>query len=238
MTSIYSNEFSSQMDGVRPSSAVVFFEDDNEKKTVFATVHKVKNDNTLSVGRIASASALQKHFMQLSVIGSPVSLIPSFGLAQTAKGILWWRARHVSRMWFNTGKKVVSLNVEWPNLLYMALHNGGMRVFGLGNASRPDETSTIYHAPLMNIDSKGLVCLGSATVPKIASFENVGNFEEAITGSRFTHVNHKFTLRNGATNKGLLKYWKAKSSEVHPCRVKTSELKPCGKLSEVLRTLA
>ena len=51
------------------------------------------------------------------------------------------------------------------------------------------------HAPLMNVDAGGAVCLGTAEAPPDCALERRRAWEAAVCATAFSHVNHPDTLR-------------------------------------------
>lgn len=225
--------------GIRPSFAIVMYNDDRSGQTVCATRHQVRDNNTLSLGRIISATQVAKVFAGLNTGQSTVSnqILPESVLVDSPDRLVWFKRRFVGDMWFRVGQKPECLVVEWPPLLFMAdKERNSLRVFALGTNSRPAPESRIYNAPLMNINSHGDLCQGSAHLPIDISVATIGECEASLIESQFTHVNHEHTLRGETSNGQHVDFWRNKSrkKETKAQRVHTRELCPAGRFANLL----
>lgn len=104
---------------------------------------------------------------------------------------IWYSKASNRTMWFATQRSgTATLRPWWPNLLFIVdKKKGGMSVFAIATGARPTAKTRLYQAPLMNMSSKGLVCLGSATLPKDKSSANIVEMENCIYDSNFSHLN-------------------------------------------------
>jgi len=216
--------------GIRPRFAVVFHEDDDTNKIVCATRHQINTNNTLSLGRVVSASHISKAFSELNTGQSKqiVSWLPESVLCDSSEYLVWYKRRFVGEMWFRVGSKPESFTVEWPPLVFVAnKSHRSLRVFTLPSNNRPTGRTRLYHAPLMNINSHGILCQGTAALPSQICIETIHHCESTLFDSQFTHVNHEFTLRKETSNKQHLDYWKGKAKNItQPAkRVSVKELK-------------
>lgn len=229
MVSIANVKYTAKETGVRPSFAVVFYESCSDKTIVSATRHQVNKNNTLSIGRVISASQICNTFSDLNVgkDRSSFECFPESVLYESADLLVWYKKRFVGDMWFRLGKNPERLVVEWPPLLFIARKASPcLRVFALGSNKRPTKDTKLYHAPLMNIDAQGRLCQGTATLPRQITIGTISRSEETLLESQFTHVNHEHTLKIESTNSKHFAFWKAKSKKrKSPAqRVKVSEL--------------
>ena len=215
---------------IRPTEAVVLYGDD------LATLHQVKRDNSLGLGRVVSAKALASRINKVvGKVGSTVEMLPECVFVNSDKFIVWHKPRFVGAMWFRVGSGVRSLTVEWPPLLFVVNKSSrNLRIFGLGNNSRPSSNAVLYHAPLMNIDQNGALCLGTASLPRIIDVSTIDACEACLFNSYFTHTNHDFTLRNKTSDAEHVRYWEGKSWTGGMAeRVSVSELKKWGRLDKL-----
>ena len=116
----------------------------------------------------------------------------------------------------------------------------GLIVFALPSNQRPNENTHLYHAPLMNIYSNGVVCQGNATLPKkiISIAECMNDVEKTVLASNFTHVNLEKTLnaKEVVTTQNLLAFWSAKANtkSLRNAKVRMRELTRFMRLGEFL----
>ena len=238
MVSISRVSDKAQCNSVRPLSAVVLHGEDSQN-IACATYHKVGKGYRLSLGQVMGADKLTQLFTDLNAQGQPKSnehiLLSESVLLDDHSSIIWYRKRFVNPIWFRVGNGVQHFNVEWPPLLYCVnKKHSSLKVFALGSNSRPTLSSRLYHAPLMNINSSGVLCQGTATLPVEIDASKLTECESSLTDSQFTHINHKNTLRNGASSPKLIDYWRKKENGGKPLRVKVSEMSPTGRLSQLL----
>lgn len=239
MVAVCKLKHSPKSTGVRPCFAIVMYNDDRNGHTVCATRHQVRENNTLSLGRVISATQVAKVFAGLNTGQSIDSnlILPETVLIDSPDRLVWFKRRFVGEMWFRVGQKPECLMVEWPPLLFMAdKERNSLRIFALGTNSRPALESRIYHAPLMNINSYGDLCQGSAQLPTDISVATIGACESSLIDSQFTHVNHDHTLRGETTNAQHVDFWRKKSrtKETKAQRVHTRELCVAGRLLNLL----
>lgn len=225
--------------GIRPSFAIVVYNDDRNGHTVCATRHQVRKDNTLSLGRVISAMQITKVFAGLNTGQSSLSnqILPEFILVDSPDRLVWYKRRFIGEMWFRVGQKPECFVVEWTPLLFMAdKERNSLRVFALGTNSRPNPETRLYHAPLMNINDFGDLCQGSAELPAEISVATIGACEASLIESQFTHVNHDRTLRRATSNAQHVEFWRNKSRTgvSNPQRVRSKELCPAGRLADLL----
>lgn len=225
--------------GIRPSFAIVMYNDERNGHTVCATRHQVRENNTLSLGRVISAAQVVKVFAGLDTGQSTLSnqILPESVLVDSPDRLVWYKRRFVGEMWFRVGQKPECLVVEWTPLLFLAdKERNALRVFALGTNSRPGPETRLYHAPLMNINGFGDLCQGSAKLPAEISVADIEACEASLIESQFTHVNHEHTLRGETSNAQHVDFWrkKSKTKTTKSKRVLTRELCPAGRLVNVL----
>lgn len=115
--------------------------------------------------------------------------------------LVWQRAasKIAERLWFRGyGEAVVELRAKLPSLVFILdKHNRKLTIFSKLAKGLPTEKTTLYHAPLCNINAAGLLCVGTATMPEMsdANGKIMSMCEAAITDTLFTHPNHKATFK-------------------------------------------
>lgn len=139
-----------------------------------------------------------------------IELMPDRVLAQGLDHIVWQMPAAVRPMWFRVaGAGTHDLTVPWPNLV-LARAKGRFMVAALETSARPTADTPLHHAPLMNIDDKGSVCLGNASGPKGYSLEVMAGWEAVLTDSAFSHTNHGETIKadRHCDNADHLRFWR------------------------------
>lgn len=232
MVGIHKANFQTKTVGVEPSFALVFYKSVGGQSVLNVTRHAISNENKLSLGRIVSPQALVKELSGAIGRDATDTILPSNVLINAPDRIIWHTPRFVGDMWFRLGSKPTRLRVEWPPLLYIVkTTERRMNVFALGSNSRPTGKSKLYHAPLMNLDEHGSLCLGTAHLPRSITIDDLEACQASLVESQFTHTNHTMTLKGGATNTTHFAFWKSKAAKGKqgPGRVKASEMQPLGK---------
>lgn len=140
-------------------------------------------------------------------------------IAQTSTHFCFYQPAFVERMWFRI-KKPVALKVTYPALLYVSHKDKRkLNVVALDSDKRPTLDSPVYHAPLMNIDSRSSLCIGNATMPDVRNEKSIAEIVKCLISSNFTHVNQQNTLSEAWRKKqkitsvstsDLFDYWKSR----------------------------
>lgn len=232
MVSVNKNvDVSKPVKGVpKPVLAYVMYKD--EGGFTSATKHVV-TDEKLGLGRVVSLSYLADEFENAGAGISDLELLPESVFVNSRETLAWVSKAEKRAMWFNLGGKRRGFNVWWPHLIYIAdKKRNSLRVFAVRNAKRPTLDTKLYHAPLMNISDDGVLCAGSARLPRKLCVETLDRIEACVTDSCFTHVNHRETIRGISTNSEHVGFWRGK--EKAKGRVKVGDLNQRGTLAEVL----
>lgn len=159
-------------------------------------------------------------------------------IAENSKFIAWTCPARKAVMWFRcASNQPIRLNVNWTSLLFIASKKGSLYVFALGSNKAPNLDTIVYHAPLMNIGSNGMVCQGTAKLPKTINSNSLYDIESTIYSSFFTHVNHSETvnIKNDKIVKcstpQQLKFWKSKAKSGE--KVFSKEMVKLGTIKEI-----
>ncbi|AXV67705.1 hypothetical protein D0907_20465 (plasmid) [Pseudoalteromonas lipolytica] len=174
-----------------------------------------------------------------------LELLPSNVILNNSKALVWHKPSHKGIFWYRSHNAKTEFSIIYPALLF-CLEKGkqgepnGLIVFALPSNQRPNENTHLYHAPLMNIYSNGVVCQGNATLPKkiISIAECMNDVEKTVLASNFTHVNHEKTLKakGVVTTQNLLAFWSAKANtkSLSNAKVRMRELNRFMRLGEFL----
>ena len=196
-----------------------------------ATRHTVVN-NQLGLGRIITLQRLRSEVRDAAETSLCEFLTPNT-LVHSEQRLVWHSKAVKAPMWFQLQGKTRGFEVWWPNLLWdVDRVQRRLNVYALGSGRRPTLSSKVYHAPLMNIDRCGLLCEGSAHLPRQLDLSNIKKIEACIFESAFTHTNHDHTLRGGASNSQHVKFWREMSKSKDKVRVK--DMTALGNLKEIL----
>lgn len=166
--------------------------------TYFATNHQLDLINgrpQLGVGKLLRESDLTS---LLSIMKSKVeqaSLLPECVLGHSSRHLSWYVKGEKRTMWFieSLGVKNNRFEVQWPNLIFTVLDNN-LHVCTYAGSKRPNASTKLYHAPLMNIYDSTRVCRGNATTPEAMDLESIPDWESVIFDTRFSHINETLPL--------------------------------------------
>ncbi|MCB1821861.1 MAG: PRTRC system protein B, partial [Candidatus Competibacteraceae bacterium] len=123
-----------------------------------------------------------------------VRFLPPTVLAHGEDFTAWWQPARIAPMWFLLQGQRYGFRVPWPPLLFLAVRHT-LYCAALAQADRPDAETPLFHAPLMNIDAQGAVCLGTAEVPPDHAIHRCSEWEAAVYATNFSHVSHAQTLQ-------------------------------------------
>ncbi|HRY14769.1 MAG TPA: PRTRC system protein B [Candidatus Competibacteraceae bacterium] len=120
--------------------------------------------------------------------------LPAHLLAHGEDFLVWWRSGAIRPLWFAFNGQRFGFRVPWPSLVFVA-YRKTLACAALVKNARPEPDTALCHAPLMNIDAQGRVCLGTAEIPTDHALERCAAWEAAVYATNFSHVNHRQTLQ-------------------------------------------
>ena len=193
----------------------LFFHGDSRNAS-FVTHHAIDRNGQIQAGEFVTAESVlemtQKALLETITIRqrNRSDFIPEHLLVDKPTQTVWYRPSCSRKLLFKFGNKQQNIQAKLPALLFIRnLHD--FRIFALDSDLRPTQKSTIYHAPLMNINGAGILCLGDARLPEIiASDEDtLLKTEDCFFGCFSGHINHSNTLniKSNITTNELFKYF-------------------------------
>lgn len=201
-----------------PNCAVVFFasEQGAQSETQFATYHTVRETDgkfELASGSPLTGDNLKKIAAMTSAgLRHKAEILPEHVLAVTDDLLVWWMPADQQLMHFDVSmggdaehrKRLqgVSGKVPVPALVF-ALKRGkqrghaycGISVFALADNKRPDASTKLFRAPLLNTNEEGSVCWGSGVKPKGSGVADIAAWQALFFSSVFTHYNGSSPIR-------------------------------------------
>jgi len=120
--------------------------------------------------------------------------LPAHLLAHGEDFLVWWRPGAIRPLWFAFNGQRFGFRVSWPSLVFVA-YRQTLSCAALARSTRPEPDTALCHAPLMNIDAQGRVCLGTAEIPTDHALERCADWESAVYATNFSHVSHAQTLQ-------------------------------------------
>lgn len=181
---------------VKPLSALLLY--DLEER-IIGTLHPLKSNRrgqaVIGTGQPLSHRDVQNllDLLACKPVAQNVGLIPANVLTFGEDYLMWWSPTQVKPMWFLIQGQRYHFTVPWPSLVWIA-HQKHLWCAALAEASRPQGDTSLYHAPLMNINKEGAVCIGNADIPESHHWDSLSDWEAIITQTNFCHVNHFNTL--------------------------------------------
>jgi PRTRC genetic system protein B len=142
-------------------------------------------------------------------------------LLDDSKRLIWFTKRQQKTLWFKFNNTVYHYTVTVTPLLWICTKNKKeLRVFALPSNQRPTFQTRLYHTPFMNINLKGVLCQGTAPLPKKIAIDMIDHIEASLFDSCFTHVNHSKTIKakgkSNVSSKQLLAFWRNKAKTKQP----------------------
>lgn len=184
---------------------------------LLATMHDivlVGNEPTLAEGKLLTQDDVTTLFAYLCNLkpSSALQYLPQTILASNKDALVWHVPARTRPMLFQIGKQRRRLQVPWPHLVFN-VKNKSLRVAAVRTAKRPDASTVLYHAPLMNIFQDTKVCTGNAELPDDISIDQRSAWESVIFDTYFTHVNHERTLHSA--HRDHYAFWKSLDKQPH-----------------------
>jgi len=162
------------------------------------TSHAIVNDDgepQLAAGHLLSTDDQQQLFdALLNNLQSSLQWLPPQVVCANASSLVWFVKGQVRPMYFRLNVRTQRVNVPWPSLIYKVVQ-GELFVAAVCSQQRPTPNTPVYHAPVMNVDEVGAVCVGSAACPSGWLVSDMTGWENVMFASNFTHTNHDMTLR-------------------------------------------
>ncbi len=124
-------------------------------------------------------------------------LLPPQVLMQEHGCLLWEVPGRVRPMYFFLRGRRESMQAPWPRLLLLA-EGRSLRAATVVTEGRPDASTPLYHAPLMNFNEEGRMCNGSTTPPAQTAMDTLGEWESVLFDTAFSHISHSDTLQPDA----------------------------------------
>ena len=182
---------------VEPLSALLLYQTEGR---ILGTLHSLKTGRrgqaVIGAGRPFTHRDLQGLLGWLAEQPArpTVRFLPPTVLAHGEDFTAWWQPARIAPMWFLLQGQRYGFRVPWPPLLFLAVRHT-LYCAALAQADRPDAETPLFHAPLMNIDAQGAVCLGTAETPPACSLDQCAAWAATVCETHFAHVSHPHTLQ-------------------------------------------
>src|SRR5574338_250207 len=169
----------------------------------YATIHpidaeKANSAPVIRAGRPADRASLKAvcaSLLEASRVRSGV--LPDNILSVGISHIVWWQ-RPGRRTYFFDCRPAAEGGVSigrragtglTPGLVFVAREQS-MWTYAVKGDARPDASTQLCHAPMMNTWADGKVCSGSMPLPDSTVAESVAAWEKSFWDSNFSHPNH------------------------------------------------
>lgn len=241
----------------KPSMAFVFYQHGMYSHQSALVRHHINEAGEFGVGELLSAEvalsdiehALRQTAPEQQKVKHSSMLLPEHLLMDNGRSLVWHVPRREAPLWFKHNK-TERLRIEWPAMI-VAVNKStrSLSMFAVGTNRRPSASTRVYKLPMFNIYGTGVVCQGTATIPKTLTRDSREAVLDSFINAFKTHTNDKDLLRpatlkkldaTSSNSKALWRYWvqKAGNDNQPPERVRMSELTPVGCLQDVLMQLA
>jgi PRTRC genetic system protein B len=200
----------------------------NRQDAILATLHDivtVNNDPMLCEGKLLTMDDVEQMlaWMNNKAPQQSLSYLDNTILAQSRNALVWYVKGIKRQMLFRINGHRRRLNVVWPNLVFKVADKT-LSVVAIRGATRPHESTQLFHAPLMNVYSDSRVCTGNADIPDEIIPDNRKLWEAIIFDTYFTHTNHGHSV--SAKYKDNFQFWKTqhnttlfKKDGLHPLHI-------------------
>lgn len=202
--------------------------DGHSRSNISITTHAIKetpSGSVIGAGRLLSEfdkQALRDFLNGEEEMKS--GWIPENVMMMNSKRMVWYVPSKIRPMHFLTKDGSIHYSILWPSLVFCFDAQKRLRVATFMGNRRPRLDQKLFHAPIWNVDSNGVLCAGSNTTTQQISIEAMQIWEEAIFKSNFSHRNHDKVL---AVDTPYLKFIKQKSNSGE--RITAKELTPINK---------
>ncbi|TJY57249.1 hypothetical protein E4T66_17735 [Sinimarinibacterium sp. CAU 1509] len=164
----------------------------------------IGGQKALGAGHLIDASAVTEMLQLLhhgdgGAHGSPFLAADVVALAGSFAA--WVVPSAVRPMWITTQKGAKAYKVQWPHLV-VATAPGRVWVAAVPHAIQRGDDVPVFHAPLMNVGTRGQVCL-PAGLSVMGGIAGRAQAESALFDTKFSHVNHPHTLRLSGKGKAI-----------------------------------
>jgi len=187
-------------------SAILLYGSSNHSTPSYATHHKVA-EGVIQPGELLSVEQATCALAGI-VTGSTArnwSMTEPNVVATGALMKAWWTPPCVATNFYEAELEIASGETHHPALFWVC-NNQTLWVWALEQASRPDASTQLLHAPHMNVWRDGKVCQGSSVLPKGSTPDA---WVAAFHLSSFSHPNDRH-LGNWQTKhpEGVLGLWR------------------------------
>lgn len=179
----------------------------------FITLHDV--EHTDGQARLGAGTLVTPRMLAslMNEVGQsvPAEILPECTLVRTAEMIVWWKPASIGRMFFvnrQDDKGLRKLNGKQyphPPLLFK-VSGSSIWIRALAENKRPVAKTKVCMAPYWNCYDNGVVCTGSATIPKQTSVAAaMHDWERWFFRSEFSHA--AGAVKHTLHPQGLLAMW-------------------------------
>jgi len=165
--------------------------------TSVVTAHRVfegERCSQIGAGRLLSPNEQQTLVSALDCDTQPDTFFIDPELLWHGRRCLGWVAMRRRRlMWYRSGTRTERWCVPWPSIV-MNVVGRSLFVGALNNDERPRLDTPVFHAPLMNVSSRGSLCAGTASMPLGCTQADRPAYENILYDTAFSHVTHANTL--------------------------------------------
>ena len=201
---------------VRPQFGL-FFHGDSAKAS-YVTHHNIDSNGRIEAGEFVSPESVlemtQKALTETVQLrqAQRVDFIPEHLLVDKPTKTVWYRPSCKRDLLFKFGSngKQHRIKACLPALLFIRKQYV-LTIFALNSDARPTLNSEIFHAPLMNVNATGDLCLGDARLPEVfaGDEDTLLKSEDCFFGCYSGHINHSHTLniKETVSTNDLFKYF-------------------------------
>lgn len=171
----------------------------------------------------------EKYLRPISILPSNVLYIDSDG-----DGSVIWHSRIMEVPLYFTDSLGIENGLAFIPPLLWKVKGHRLSVFALKSDRRPNQGTKLYKAPFFNIDSDGLVCMGSVDTEiseQLCLEDFIAKWQDFFFNSRFSHL-----LGEGSPIKGnCVQLWKELVGTGKPFPLEILKIQQC-KIDDLLKS--
>lgn len=178
------------------SEAILFYGE-------IATFHKIDMVNNVPVikpGRPLTRIDIEKWISAIA----PTPKLTEIGdeiLATNNNTLIWWTPPQIRQSWFNIRnenlknlKEKTSFPISYPGMIFIQ-NNNSTYVFAFKGRKKPNFSTELFHAPVLNVYDSGSVCWGNIRPPNRTDENLPEQVETWLFESWSTHTNSSNNIK-------------------------------------------
>lgn len=188
-----------------PEQAIVIYRTGTSWLATHHEVSKRGKGFVLGHARALSARTLNGIIEAAQRSPAEFALIPDHLLYQQNGVMAWFRPAMKRRVWFRRSNDQTAMDVAMPPLVYKT-DGKALSVVAVATSGRPQADTPLFHAPIANVHSDTVLCLGNADLPDTNDAAAIPAWESALWDTNFSVFHQPFLNRKGKRSTSFTDY--------------------------------